>query len=49
MLWYVVLDLFFKIVYNVGIEYIDMPDNLKSSYQEYTKADLTKLNRTLGS
>jgi len=35
-------------LYNVGIEYIDMPDNLKSSYQEYTKADLTKLNRTLG-
>ena len=36
-------------IYNVPIEYIDMPDNLKSSYQEYTKADLTKLNRTLGS
>ena len=35
-------------LYNVGIVYIDMPDNLKSSYQEYTKADLTKLNRTLG-
>jgi len=35
-------------LYNVHIEYIDMPDNLKSSYQEYTKADLTKLNRTLG-
>jgi ADP-L-glycero-D-manno-heptose 6-epimerase len=35
-------------LYNVRIEYIDMPDNLKSSYQEYTKADLTKLNRTLG-
>jgi ADP-L-glycero-D-manno-heptose 6-epimerase len=35
-------------LYNVGIEYIDMPDDLKSSYQEYTKADLTKLNRTLG-
>ena len=34
--------------YNVPIEYIDMPDNLKNSYQEYTKADLTKLNRTLG-
>ena len=35
-------------LYNIRIEYIDMPDNLKSSYQEYTKADLTKLNRTLG-
>ena len=35
-------------LYNVRIEYIDMPENLKSSYQEYTKADLTKLNRTLG-
>ena len=36
------------LLYNVRIEYINMPDNLKSSYQVYTKADLTKLNRTLG-
>lgn len=26
-----------------NIEYIDMPDNLKSKYQYYTKADITKL------
>lgn len=35
-------------LYNGRIEYIDMPEVLKSSYQTYTKADLTKLNRTLG-
>ena len=29
------------------IDYIPMPQNLKNSYQEYTCADLTKLNRTL--
>jgi ADP-L-glycero-D-manno-heptose 6-epimerase len=33
--------------YNCDISYVSMPDNLKSSYQEYTCADLTKLNRTL--
>jgi ADP-L-glycero-D-manno-heptose 6-epimerase len=33
--------------YNCDITYIPMPENLKSSYQEYTCADLTKLNRTL--
>lgn len=32
--------------YNARIEYIDMPEVLKSSYQSYTKADLTKLNKT---
>lgn len=32
----------------VDIEYIDMPDILKNSYQRYTCADLTKLNRTIG-
>ena len=26
------------------IEYIPMPDNLKNQYQEYTKADISKLN-----
>lgn len=30
------------------VEYIDMPDILKNSYQRYTCADLTKLNRTIG-
>lgn len=29
------------------IDYIPMPQNLKHSYQEYTCADLTKLNKTL--
>lgn len=29
------------------IDYIPMPQNLKNSYQEYTCADLTKLNKTL--
>lgn len=33
--------------YNCDISYIPMPENLKASYQEYTCADLTKLNRTL--
>ena len=28
----------------VPIEYIPMPDNLKNQYQEYTKADISKLN-----
>jgi len=32
----------------VAIEYIDMPDILKNSYQAYTCADLTKLNSTIG-
>ena len=29
----------------VPIEYIPMPDNLKNQYQEYTKADISKLNK----
>ncbi len=29
------------------IEYIDIPDNMKSQYQAYTCADTTKLNETL--
>ena len=33
--------------YNAKIEYIPMPENLKSQYQEYTCADLTKLKNTL--
>lgn len=33
--------------YNARIEYIPMPDHLKSQYQAYTCADLTKLNKTL--
>lgn len=35
-------------IFNVPIVEIPMPDNLKNSYQKYTCADLTKLNRTLG-
>lgn len=34
--------------FNVPIEYIPMPENLKHSYQEYTCADMTKTNKTLG-
>ena len=34
--------------YNSSIEYIDMPEILKSSYQKYTCADLTKLEGTIG-
>jgi ADP-L-glycero-D-manno-heptose 6-epimerase len=34
--------------YNSSIEYIDMPDILKSSYQKYTCADIKKLENTLG-
>lgn len=34
--------------YNAPIEYVDMPEILKSSYQEYTCADLTKLEDSLG-
>lgn len=34
--------------YNAKIEFIQMPDSLKSHYQVYTCADLTKLKRTLG-
>jgi ADP-L-glycero-D-manno-heptose 6-epimerase len=30
--------------YNVDIEYIDMPENLKSHYQEYTCADMSYTN-----
>lgn len=33
--------------YSAKIEYIEMPDHLKSQYQTYTCADLTKLNKTL--
>lgn len=33
--------------YNAKIETIPMPNNLKNSYQTYTCADLTKLNKTL--
>lgn len=33
--------------YNVPIETIPMPEQLKSSYQYYTCADLTKLNATI--
>ena len=33
--------------YNVPIETVPMPDNLKASYQYYTCADLTKLNATI--
>jgi ADP-L-glycero-D-manno-heptose 6-epimerase len=33
--------------YNAKIEYTPMPDNLKSQYQTYTQADITKLNQTL--
>jgi ADP-L-glycero-D-manno-heptose 6-epimerase len=34
--------------YNTPIEYIEMPEILKNSYQSYTCADLTKLEDTLG-
>lgn len=34
--------------YNTPIEYVDMPEILKSSYQTYTCADLTKLEDTIG-
>ena len=34
--------------YDSSIEYIDMPEILKSSYQKYTCADLTRLEATLG-
>ena len=30
--------------FNVPIETIPMPDNLKNSYQKYTCADMTKMN-----
>lgn len=33
--------------YDAKIEYIRMPEQLKSQYQAYTCADLTKLNQTL--
>lgn len=40
---------FYEVALNVTapIEYIPMPENLKHSYQEFTCADLTKLNGTL--
>jgi len=31
----------------VNIEYIPMPDNLKGQYQEYTRADNSKINSTI--
>ena len=34
--------------YGGKLEHINMPDNLRSSYQKYTCADLTKLEDTLG-
>ena len=34
--------------YPAELEYIDMPDKLKGSYQKYTCADITKLESTLG-
>ncbi|MGA2296822.1 MAG: ADP-glyceromanno-heptose 6-epimerase [FCB group bacterium] len=30
------------------IEYIEMPDELKSQYQNYTQADMSRLNKALG-
>ena len=33
--------------HNAIIKYIPMPDNIKLHYQAYTKADVTKLNKTL--
>jgi len=33
--------------YNAKINHIDMPENLKGQYQEFTCADLTKLNNTI--
>lgn len=33
--------------YNAKIEYIPMPNHLKGQYQEYTCADLEKINKTL--
>jgi len=35
------------IKYNAKIEIIPMPDNIKNQYQYFTKADLTKLSKTL--
>jgi ADP-L-glycero-D-manno-heptose 6-epimerase len=32
--------------YNARVEYIDMPDILKDSYQAYTCADMQNLNNT---
>ena len=34
--------------YGGSLEYINMPDNLRASYQRYTCADITKLENTLG-
>jgi ADP-L-glycero-D-manno-heptose 6-epimerase len=43
------LDIANKIAkeYNAEIQIIPMPERLKSSYQQYTCADLTLLNKTL--
>jgi hypothetical protein len=34
--------------YNVPIKYIEMPEILKSSYQKYTCANLSKLEDAIG-
>ena len=34
--------------YGGQLEYINMPDNLRSGYQKYTCADITKLEDTIG-
>jgi ADP-L-glycero-D-manno-heptose 6-epimerase len=34
--------------HNAGINYIPIPDNIKSQYQKYTCADTTKLNQYIG-
>lgn len=41
------LDVALSIAPLSAIEFIDMPEELKSSYQEYTCADMTKTNNTL--
>ena len=33
--------------YNAGINYIPMPENLKSQYQSYTCANIDKLNSVI--
>ena len=34
--------------YDSSIEYVDMPEILKSSYQKYTCADISKLEDSIG-
>ena len=41
------LDVALSIAPITAIEYITMPDILKDNYQEYTCADVTKINKTL--